>query len=259
MRDLPRSVSIGVPLASLLLCAAIALVGPDVYFRLIAASERGYLEHSTVTMLLPAIAMAAWLAFRSRRFPRPLLSAWAGILCIGAIYYAGEEASWGQHYFGWKTPEPWTEVNDQGETNIHNTHGVFDQTPRGALTLAALLAVLLPLTMRRQAEWDPRRNWREWVVPTSACIPSALLVVTVGLPQKLYATYTAARDPNIPAWFDSMFLRGWHSELKEHFIAMFILMYVASWFCRIRSLDATRIADAPAREDDEGAQSRRAA
>lgn len=33
---------------------------------------------------------------------------------------AGEEVSWGQSIFGWKTPEALEKINVQGETNFHN-------------------------------------------------------------------------------------------------------------------------------------------
>lgn len=33
---------------------------------------------------------------------------------------AGEEISWGQRVFGWETPTAFAEINEQGETNIHN-------------------------------------------------------------------------------------------------------------------------------------------
>ena len=42
--------------------------------------------------------------------PRPWLYPWVGIAALACLYIAGEEASWGQHYFGWGTPESWQEV-----------------------------------------------------------------------------------------------------------------------------------------------------
>ena len=44
------------------------------------------------------------------------------ILGIGLffIFLGMEELSWGQHLFGWQTPEAFRLLNDQGETNLHN-------------------------------------------------------------------------------------------------------------------------------------------
>ena len=43
------------------------------------------------------------------------------MVCLMAIFIAGEEISWGQRIFGWQTPEALAELNRQGETNLHNT------------------------------------------------------------------------------------------------------------------------------------------
>ena len=229
MRDVTPKFWIGLPLASFIFCMAVAVSGgPEPYRGVVSASEAGYLEHSTVLMLLPAIALSAWLFTRRREFPHWIVGLWCLVLFLGSVYYAGEECSWGQNYFGWSTPDWMANFNDQGETNIHNTHGVFDQVPRGLLTAWAAAGVFLPPLLRRYRDrWDPRRDWRGWLLPTMASLPTGLLVLLVGLPQKIYGHY-GARDECIPQWFDCMFLRGQHSEFKEHFISMFIFVYVSS-------------------------------
>ena len=40
---------------------------------------------------------------------------------LGALFVAGEEVSWGQHIFGFATPEFLLLANDHQETNLHNT------------------------------------------------------------------------------------------------------------------------------------------
>src|SRR3546814_4167282 len=61
---------------------------------------------------------------------------------------AGEEASWGQHYAGWLTPDNWQALNDQGETNLHNTSSWLDQKPRTLLEIGVIVGV-------RRGEGDP--------------------------------------------------------------------------------------------------------
>ena len=41
-------------------------------------------------------------------------------LALFYIVCAGEEISWGQRIFGWETPAGYAELNEQGETNLHN-------------------------------------------------------------------------------------------------------------------------------------------
>ena len=54
---------------------------------------------------------------------------WVYILAgLGALFVAGEELSWGQHIFGFATPDSLAEINFQRETNLHNNYalpGIF--------------------------------------------------------------------------------------------------------------------------------------
>ena len=61
---------------------------------------------------------------------------------LSCLYIAGEEMSWGQHFFHWNTPEYWAEVNRQEETNLHNTYAIFEKTPRSILELSIALGGL---------------------------------------------------------------------------------------------------------------------
>jgi hypothetical protein len=75
-----------------------------------------------------------------------------------------------------------------------------------------------------------------WLLPTRAVIPAAALALLAGVPQKLYGHYDKTREAT--SWFAEMFLAGRHSEMKEFFLAMFILMYMWSLATRFRSIPA---------------------
>ena len=62
---------------------------------------------------------------------------------LSIIYFFLEEISWGQHYLKWETFEIFKELNNQGETNIHNISNIFDQVPRGILTLWCGFSIFL--------------------------------------------------------------------------------------------------------------------
>ncbi len=101
-------------------------------------SELGIVELATPAVLLVAIA-AGGAALRYRgRFPGAWLNLWVPLVTLACFYFAGEELSWGQHLFGWATPEYWNTINDQGETNLHNISSWFDQKPRMLLELFVL-------------------------------------------------------------------------------------------------------------------------
>ena len=62
---------------------------------------------------------------------------------LGVIYFLFEEISWGQHYLKWETNKTFMILNNQGETNIHNISNIFDQLPRGILTLWCGFSIFL--------------------------------------------------------------------------------------------------------------------
>lgn len=246
MRDVRRLYSVGLPVLSLVLCLAVALADPQFYRARIRRHEVGLLEQGTVICLVPAVVLGV-VAFRRRReLPAKWLGAWVMLLTLGALYYAGEECSWGQNYFGWLTPDGWSQINDQHETNLHNTSDLFDHAPRAMLSLAAGVCLTAPFVLfRRRRQWDPRTNPRAWFFPTVAVVPAAALALAVSVPQQLYGKYDKTNEA--VSWFAEMFLAGRHSELKEYFLAMFILMYVWSFATRLRSLSQI---ESPAENSD---------
>ena len=61
---------------------------------------------------------------------------------IGLIYYFFEEISWGQHLFFWKTPDIFSEMNSQNETNLHNISNLFNELPRTFLLIFCTFSFL---------------------------------------------------------------------------------------------------------------------
>lgn len=80
------------------------------------------------------------------------------IAAVGSFYISGEEISWGQHVLNWDTPAYWSNINDQNETNLHNTSSWLDQKPR-LLLFAGIVAagLLVPLLRRFKPELVPAR------------------------------------------------------------------------------------------------------
>ena len=98
------------------------------------------------------------LIFTDYVWSDPLLIAWCGAMFAGGIYLAGEEASWGQHYFGWSTSDQWSQVNDQQETNLHNTSHLLDQLPRAVLQAGIVIAgIVWPFVLLYKPQFLPRR------------------------------------------------------------------------------------------------------
>lgn len=196
--------------------------------------ELGLVENLTVLLLLAAMLGSLYLVRRYRealhRVPRLFLL----VFCLGCIYFAGEEASWGQHWFGWETGEYFAAINDQQETNLHNTSKYFDRVPKGIVSFAVFLGgVVIPLYLRRKARVIDCRKPMWWLFPTWVCLPTAIIAVTATWPSKI------ERHSGSVFYFDGA------QEMKELYIAYFFLLFIISLVRRLQQYQANGVSFSP--------------
>ena len=190
--------------------------------------EQGIIENYTFIVLFVAIILGALTILRMKSFEFPFFKFWLSLLVLGCIYYAGEEVSWGQHWFGWGTPEGWMDVNDQGETNLHNTSALLDQVPRMLLTIAAVVGgVMIPVYLMVREKVFAADEFLAWLWPSYVNIPTCLLAVLVSLHEKAYKLF----DTTVPNILD---IRA--GETKECLLAMFLFIYIASFYKRLKQV-----------------------
>lgn len=226
-KDLHRIVWLVLPIVIALMPYIARIIGThtDGYMY----GEKGVIENITVIFLLTAIIASLLFLFAKEKILFSSLKLWMVLFLLGAIYYAGEEMSWGQHYFGWGTPEQWTEFNDQQETNLHNTAAIFDQIPRTLLSLAALIGgVLIPIFRKYKNHIPNKESYFDWLLPTYVCLPAALLSLLVSWHEKMYKIL----DLTIPEVLD---IRA--GETKECLLALFMMMYALSIWYRNRNVN----------------------
>ncbi len=216
------------PLAILTLSIGVKIYDDFVFSRIILG-EYGWIENVTLLVLAMAVLVGAHL-FLSMPVQAPAwLKWWVLIITLGSVFFLGEEASWGQHFFGWSTESEWSRLNQQDETNLHNltTFGfIFDQLPRNLLTAAALVGgVMVPLYRSlRQLQWTPSET-NYWLWPTLVCTPAALQGVLISVPEKLIDAAQIAR----PELLEQLS----PGEFKECFLAFFIMIYLLSLRSRL--------------------------
>ena len=139
-----------------------------------------------VIEILTAVAAAAGVvagivALRHRtRLPTGWLQGWVALVTLACVYLTGEELSWGQHLFGWSTPESLMAINDQGETNLHNISSWFNEAPRAFLWMYVLGGIFHMLL---------RRGGASWFWPPVVCLPVAILAVVTRVPETLQAWF----------------------------------------------------------------------
>lgn len=126
-----------------------AYYGKAVLWYDVLTQESGVFETLTAVMLFIAGVLFVFSAIKFRNIFGLSIAKWpALILGILLIVGAGEEISWGQHWFHFATPESLKAVNDQNEFNLHNisTHWtnhlmvLFFLSYVGVMPLAALFS-----------------------------------------------------------------------------------------------------------------------
>lgn len=218
-QDLPRWLWLYFPPALALLLLVSMFVAPDFAYMIIRQDHDnaggGLAEHGTVAVLLPGFVLGCLAAKRVYR-QDAWLAAWLATWALGALYFALEEASWGQWYFGWDSPEYFLEHNKQKETNLHNTFPWLNRLPRRLLELwIVVMGFIGPLVMLiRKKPWFEGRIW--WAFPTLVCLPTATI-------------YLAIR---IARWFPAQHFRS--VELREYYIGLFVTIFIASLWWRTR-------------------------
>lgn len=140
------------------------------------------------------------------------LTAWIALAALCCFYVAGEEVSWGQHLLNWATPEFWATVNDQQETNLHNTTSWLDQKPRLLLEAAVMIGGLLIPALR---------IWRPGALPArfASIYPPSYLCVVAGATLLFKLLDTKADILGV-----SIFVRA--SEVIELYLYYFVLLYL---------------------------------
>ena len=216
------------PPLMLLLLIFSALFGPDATGWVTRSDHdplgTGLAEHATVLVLLPGIA-AGFAVFLKRQVLQDARIGWWVLLwTLACVYFAGEEMSWGQHYFGWQSPELFQALNRQKETNIHNISSWFDRKPRALVELWIMVSGVALPTWRwlRGRRLDPAGPW-VWVLPTAIVVPSAAIFLLL----RVHAWITGAGGVGIAKWLSE-------SEVREYYVALFLSLYLLSIWRRTR-------------------------
>ena len=198
-------------------------IGEDFYQRTMRG-ELGLIENLTVLSLAVAVGCAVVLFMRRDLVDCKYFGRFALVMALGCFFFAGEEASWGQHWLGFTPPDSIAARNDQGEFNLHNDpflETFLDQLPRLLLTLAALGGgIIAPIVRRKRGLRHPSFRgpsiWG-WIWPSFVCMPAAILVVTVSLPKKVFRLL----DQPQPYYLDIS-----PGETKELGLALFLMIYL---------------------------------
>ena len=177
-------------------------------------SENGPVELAQwiVITLAVIVAFAALLKVSPKK--DPFLFVWVLIAGLACVYISGEEVSWGQHFLNWDTPSYWATVNDQQETNLHNTTSWLDQKPRLILMVGIVLGGIgFPFLQKFKPGILPEKF--NILYPSAALMPVAVLVIAPYLVDKLVNIFERV------------------SEVQELYMYYFVLLYLIMLRARI--------------------------
>lgn len=138
----------------------------------------------------------------------PWFLIWVFFAAGACIYIAGEEISWGQQFLKWQTPDFWQSVNDQHETNLHNTSSWFDQKPRLILMIGTVIGAIIIPFLRKYKPGHVPEKFAIIYPPATLALLSVLLVGT-----------------NILNHIDGHIMAR-SSETEELFLFYFMLLYM---------------------------------
>lgn len=220
------------PLGIVAAVVAIHFVALDFYRAHVLPEGYGFLE---LTQFFLALA-ASILCFKALglQVVKNSRLLWFAVLffALAAFYIAGEEHSWGQHFFNWNTPSYWSEINRQQETNLHNTSAWFNQRPKLLFDTAMFIGgLVIPFIQLRTGPF--RQPLLALLTPTLAIAPAALIALTFkgldGLGKVVLGS--------------SVFTRP--SEVMETFQYLYMLYYVIVLRRRLAALETAGVKEVP--------------
>ena len=185
----------------------------------------GVLELSQFLLAFGGFVIALRLMLRPYVKGWSLLFVACAAFAIVCFFIAGEEHSWGQHFFHWNTPDYWSQLNRQQETNLHNSFSALNHPPQVILEIGIVAGgILMPLWQRIMGPFqDPLLKL---FAPPVALMPTALCAMLFKF-AKTIGNDDAALD-----------IVARPSEAMELFFYLFIFGYLVVFARRIAALEA---------------------
>jgi hypothetical protein len=217
------------PFLVILLLVFTYVTAPHFYVSYIFQIEERELQLVEILTFLAAGMAGGLLLFSTWKFWKAE-NYWAaglvGLVALAALFFAGEEISWGQNYLQWTTPTWWGE-HFSGETNLHNS-----SLPVHQLSALFILSIffLFPFSWKF-------RTYLHLPLTLEPVIPEGPVISAIGIAflfrelKGIYREFAPLwyREVDIP-WiephdqFYQEFLWGMN-EYREMMVALALLMY----------------------------------
>ena len=143
-------------------------------------NENGLVEILQVIFLIIALFYIFFLMYNKKfKSESKIFNIFFYLYTIGIIYYLFEEISWGQHIFFWNTPEFFLNINNQNETNFHNTTNLLNEVPRTLLLIWCAFSFMFFYFLRKLKKYN---NFKIFILPNKNLKKISLLLIIFVLP-----------------------------------------------------------------------------
>ena len=143
-------------------------------------NENGLVEILQVSFLIIALFYIIFLTYKKKfKSESKIFNIFFYLYTIGLIYYFFEEISWGQHVFFWNTPEFFLNINNQNETNFHNTTNLLNEVPRTLLLVWCAFSFMFFYLLRKLKKYN---NFKIFILPNENLKKISLLLIFFVLP-----------------------------------------------------------------------------
>jgi len=143
-------------------------------------NENGLVEILQVIFLIIALFYIFFFIYNKKfKSESKIFNIFFYLYTIGIIYYLFEEISWGQHIFFWNTPEFFLNINNQNETNFHNTTNLLNEVPRTLLLIWCASSFMFFYFLRKLKKYN---NFKIFILPNKNLKKISLLLIIFVLP-----------------------------------------------------------------------------
>ena len=201
--------------------------------------EKGFIENGTFFILLISIITNFSVIKKIKTKIYDIQYFLMILFLIGLVYFAGEEISWGQHWFNWETNNFFKNFNDQSETNFHNISSWFDQKPRFLLIIFVIFGgIILPFSFNNNKNtFLLKSDSMKLFCPSFCSFPSSLMCLFIYSLDNLYKILchgTAGVDIKCK-YIPQLFVFR-TSEIIELYFALFLLIYILSINLKLKKI-----------------------
>ncbi len=216
----------------------VPLLGYDAWQKYMMSERWGLAENGTVAFLLTGIILAGMAISRRGAYPRGL-TVFLALFMLVSFYFAGEEASWGQHWLGFKTPDSISKINKQHEFNLHNLQGArkyFNAEPKRLLVVAIIAGgIVAPLVMIRwRRQISEKLAIVDWIIPPPVFAIAATLAICSDFPEEILDDRFHLSKTFHKTSYLNMALLAPAEEFREFMIGMLFFLYALMIYCRTR-------------------------